>query len=108
MRIRVFSAGVVTRRGAVVERMRSPVVLAENAEEAGDAGDGALLGISPPMLEICKAIGRVAAQDVPVLITGESGTGKELAARAVYHYSARARAPCRARTSCVRTTRLTS
>ncbi|HKM57003.1 MAG TPA: sigma-54 dependent transcriptional regulator [Isosphaeraceae bacterium] len=38
-------------------------------------------------------MGRVAGQDVPVLITGESGTGKELVARAIYQHSARAKAP---------------
>ncbi len=77
----------------VAARMRSQVVLSEGTEDAGDVGDGALLGASPPMLEICKAIGRVAAQDVPILITGESGTGKELVARAVYQHSVRAREP---------------
>jgi two-component system nitrogen regulation response regulator GlnG len=45
------------------------------------------------MLEIYKAVGRVAAQDVTVLITGDSGTGKELVARAIYQHSARAKAP---------------
>src|SRR5213079_1686024 len=45
------------------------------------------------MSEVYKAIGRVAAQDVPVLITGESGTGKELIARAVYQHSPRGKAP---------------
>ena len=84
---------VVKEALEVAERMRSPVVLTESADEADVVGDGALLGVSPPMLEILKAIGRVAAQDVPVLITGESGTGKELVARAVYQHSARARAP---------------
>jgi two-component system nitrogen regulation response regulator GlnG len=42
---------------------------------------------------VYKAIGRVAAQDVPVLITGESGTGKELVARALYQHSPRGKAP---------------
>jgi two-component system nitrogen regulation response regulator GlnG len=42
---------------------------------------------------VYKAIGRVAAQNVPVLITGESGTGKELVARAVYQHGPRAKAP---------------
>jgi formate hydrogenlyase transcriptional activator len=41
------------------------------------------------MQEVYKAIGRVAAQDVTVLITGESGTGKELVARAVHRASLR-------------------
>jgi DNA-binding NtrC family response regulator len=45
------------------------------------------------MREVYKAVGRVAAQDVPVLITGESGTGKELVARAVYQHGPRAKAP---------------
>src|ERR1700690_1676211 len=45
------------------------------------------------MEEVYKAIGRVAAQDVPVLITGESGTGKELIARAIYQHSRRSRGP---------------
>jgi two-component system nitrogen regulation response regulator GlnG len=41
------------------------------------------------MLEVYKQIGRVAAQDVTVIITGESGTGKELIARAIYQHSHR-------------------
>ena len=41
------------------------------------------------MQEVYKAIGRVAPQDVTVLIRGESGTGKELVARAVYQHSSR-------------------
>jgi two-component system nitrogen regulation response regulator GlnG len=45
------------------------------------------------MVEVYKAIGRVADQDVTVLITGESGTGKELVARAIYQHSRRAQGP---------------
>jgi two-component system nitrogen regulation response regulator GlnG len=45
------------------------------------------------MREVYKAVGRVAAQVMPVLITGESGTGKEMVARAVYQHGPRARAP---------------
>jgi two-component system nitrogen regulation response regulator GlnG len=48
------------------------------------------------MREVYKSIGRVAAQNLPVLITGESGTGKELVARAIYQHGPRARAPYRA------------
>ncbi len=75
----------------VARRMRSRVVLSDAAGSA-DA-EGAMFGSCPAMLEIYKAIGRVAAQDVTVLITGESGTGKELVARAIYQHSARAKAP---------------
>jgi two-component system nitrogen regulation response regulator GlnG len=42
---------------------------------------------------VYKAIGRVASQDVTVLILGESGTGKELVARALYQHSRRAAGP---------------
>ena len=55
---------------------------------AGQIGDS-LVGRSPKMQEVYKAIGRVAPQDVIVLIRGESGTGKELVARAIYHHSPR-------------------
>ena len=55
--------------------------------------DGAIIGICPAMREVYKAIGRVAGQNVPVLITGESGTGKELVALAIYQHGPRARAP---------------
>ncbi len=41
------------------------------------------------MQEVFKAIGRVAATDVTVLIRGESGTGKELIARAIHQHSLR-------------------
>lgn len=47
------------------------------------------VGRSPQMLEVFKSIGRVAAQNVNVLIRGESGTGKELVARAIYQHSPR-------------------
>jgi DNA-binding NtrC family response regulator len=50
----------------------------------------AIVGRSPQMQEVFKAIGRVAPQNVTVLISGESGTGKELVARAIYHHSDRA------------------
>src|ERR1700724_3022201 len=75
----------------VARRMRQPAVVAETA--ADPDVDGAIVGTCPAMREVYKAIGRVAAQDVPVLITGESGTGKELVARAIYQHGPRAKAP---------------
>jgi DNA-binding NtrC family response regulator len=70
---------------------REPAVVAESPPEE-DRGD-AIIGCCPSMLEVFKAIGRVAAQDVTVLITGESGTGKELVARAIYQHGPRAKGP---------------
>jgi DNA-binding NtrC family response regulator len=53
----------------------------------------AIIGRSAAMLEVYKAIGRVASTDATVLIRGESGTGKELAARAIYQHSKRSSRP---------------
>jgi two-component system nitrogen regulation response regulator GlnG len=52
-----------------------------------------IVGRSAVMQETCKAIGRIAPQDVNVLILGESGSGKELVARALYRHGKRADRP---------------
>jgi len=57
--------------------------------DADDPQDSAIIGRSPKMLDVYKAIGRVAASNVSVLITGASGTGKELVARAIHGHSKR-------------------
>src|SRR5207302_1554049 len=75
----------------VSQRMRAPAVVAETLPEADV--EGAILGGCPAMREVYKAIGRVAGQNVTVLIAGETGTGKEMIARAIYQHSSRAKAP---------------
>jgi two-component system nitrogen regulation response regulator GlnG len=52
-----------------------------------------IIGRCSAMKEVYQAIGRVASQDVTVLLLGESGTGKELIARAIYHHSSRVAGP---------------
>ena len=76
----------------VARRMREPARLVDTPDD-GDLSGDSILGSCAAMQEVYKAIGRVAAQDVPVLITGESGTGKELVARAIYQHGGRAKAP---------------
>ncbi len=61
--------------------------------EAPTLSGGAIVGQSPAMQEVYKAIGRVAQTDAAVLIRGESGTGKELVASAIYQHSLRADRP---------------
>jgi serine/threonine-protein kinase PknK len=48
-----------------------------------------LVGDSPPMVELLRALDRVAPAHVPVLVTGESGSGKELVARALHRHGPR-------------------
>src|SRR5438045_8029942 len=72
--------------------MREPAVVAETPPDEELPGE-AIIGSCPGMQEAYKAIGRVADQTFPVLITGESGTGKELVARAIYQHGPRAKAP---------------
>ncbi|HJQ37239.1 MAG TPA: sigma-54 dependent transcriptional regulator [Thermoanaerobaculia bacterium] len=49
----------------------------------------AIIGDSPPIVEVSNAIQRVAQTDSTVLLQGESGTGKELFARAIHQLSPR-------------------
>ena len=70
-----------------VTQLRSKV--ADSTHTTG----GAIVGFSAPMLEVFKAIGRVAQTDSTVLITGESGTGKELVAKAIHEHSTRRKFP---------------
>jgi len=80
---------VVTQALELTRLAREPTVVAETPPD--DYPGDAIIGRCSAMGEVYKAIGRVAAQNVTVLITGESGTGKELVARAIYQHGARAR-----------------
>jgi len=78
---------VIERAFDAARLMQVPAVLP--VEDSSDR----IVGRSSVMQEMCKAIGRIAPQDINVLILGESGTGKELVARALYHHSRRASKP---------------
>jgi two-component system nitrogen regulation response regulator GlnG len=78
---------VLLRAQQSVQTVRSPG-LAD-----GDVDGDRIIGRSAVVQEMCKTVGRLAAQDVNVLILGESGTGKELVARALHHHSRRAELP---------------
>lgn len=78
----------------VGKAVASSRLMSEPVEWGGqDPTRDALVGNSRPMQAIYKAIGRIAAKPVPVLLRGETGTGKDLIARAIYHHSNRAQAP---------------
>lgn len=76
---------------AEVRSMRAEVDIEESAEDP--EGDPEMVGQSPPMRDVYKAIGRAAATEEPVLIIGESGTGKELVASALHRHSPRGAGP---------------
>jgi DNA-binding NtrC family response regulator len=76
---------------AIRRLMETPVRVPDVMPPSAD--EHRLIGRSPSMLEVYKAIGRVAPQTVAVLIRGESGTGKELIARAIYQHSPRREKP---------------
>src|SRR5690606_38697356 len=63
------------------------------AQEEAPADDDVIIGDSPAMQQLFRAIGRLAQAPLSVLVTGETGTGKELVARALHRESPRARAP---------------
>ncbi len=48
-----------------------------------------IIGRSPAMREIFRAVARLAPHDMPVIIAGEPGSGKELIARALHRYGRR-------------------
>ncbi|MFV2065452.1 MAG: sigma-54-dependent transcriptional regulator [Pirellulales bacterium] len=79
-------------RALEVRRMANEPVSMDPPSTQSEDGD-VIIGRSPAMQDVYKAIGLVASQDVTVLIRGESGTGKELVARALYHFSKRADQP---------------
>lgn len=82
---------LVQRACEISRLMRVPAVISQSndVEESSDI----LIGRCPAMQDVYKLVGRVAPQDMTVLVLGESGTGKELVARAIYHYSQRAQGP---------------
>ena len=53
----------------------------------------ALVGDTPAMREVFRALGRLSRSELNVLVTGETGTGKELIARALHQHSPRSAGP---------------
>jgi two-component system nitrogen regulation response regulator GlnG len=82
---------LVERAAEISRLIRLPAMIEGETAPPGPAD--VLIGRSPAMQEVYKAIGLVAPQNLAVLILGESGTGKELVARAVYQHSRRADGP---------------
>jgi len=78
--------GVVEAALQLIDQRRDS---SPSADERQEAGRNSIIGISRPLQDVLKVVGRVAQSDAPVLVTGESGTGKELVARSIHDYSPR-------------------
>jgi DNA-binding NtrC family response regulator len=84
----------VVQRALEVRRLATDPITVDPPPAQTSAGEGdVIIGRSPAMQDVYKAIGLVASQNVTVLIRGESGTGKELVARALYKFSKRSKGP---------------
>ena len=78
---------------AVNRALSAPANLASRGAPAMEGERLPLIGRSPAMQEIYRALARLMATDLTVTITGESGTGKELVARALHDYGKRRKGP---------------
>jgi DNA-binding NtrC family response regulator len=80
-----------------VSRALAQRALQDNAQKSSveirSEPSGAIIGMSPAVMEVYKTIARVAPTKSVVLILGESGTGKERIARAIHQHSPRANHP---------------
>jgi len=52
-----------------------------------------IVGFHPAIVEVYKAVAKVAPLPVPVLVVGETGTGKELVARALHRFGSNPTGP---------------
>jgi DNA-binding NtrC family response regulator len=67
--------------------------LVRPATSESDPGAWGIIGGSPAIQRVFRAIEKAATSNATVLITGESGVGKELVARAIHRQSTRADEP---------------
>ncbi|MDB4958081.1 MAG: sigma-54-dependent Fis family transcriptional regulator [Myxococcales bacterium] len=72
-------------------RRAAPGTVADAAETMTkiELGDRRVMIADPAMVRVFALLERLAASELPVLVTGETGVGKENAAYAVHHWSKR-------------------
>src|SRR5919106_2434942 len=85
LRLRVEHAMEKVEQAREIERLKEEVGRKYGIEH--------VIGKSPQIIDVFKAVSVVAGKKTTVLITGESGTGKELIARAIHYNSDRRSKP---------------
>src|SRR6478672_7130648 len=78
---------------AIVGRAMSRPRGEATRSHAAEPEDIPLIGRSPAMQDVYRALARLMPIDLTVMINGESGTGKELVARALHDYGKRRNGP---------------
>jgi len=73
----------------LVKRVRTALAASTTAPTPDiDGPSSMIVGSDPTIVEVYKAVARVAPLALPVLIRGETGTGKELVATALHRFGA--------------------
>jgi two-component system, NtrC family, response regulator AtoC len=80
-------------RAAATTAAAGAAVPSEHGVERVAVGERTVLVADPAMKRIVQLLRRLAASELPVLITGETGVGKEHVAQAVHAWSSRAARP---------------
>lgn len=78
---------------ALLRKLTGPRLTATPAAKDNFAPETTIVGRSTKMLEVYRAVARVAPSTASVLISGASGSGKELVARAIHSHSPRGEKP---------------
>jgi len=78
----------------LVDRVRAALAIRPPLAPMPAEGPASMIvGSDPGIVEVYKAVARVAPLKVPVLVLGETGTGKELIARALHRFGGRPEGP---------------
>jgi DNA-binding NtrC family response regulator len=78
----------------LIDRVRASLRSSSHGRAPVESGpESMIVGNHPKIVEVYKAVARVARLPIPVVVTGETGTGKELVARSLHRFGAHSEGP---------------